>query len=90
MVAAIGGNPIAKARAAEALSENAQREVSMLQTQLSNEPDDSSLKGLLKTKLAIAAHLVSLAKIFFEEAIQQQKADQESTKATIQLANAAR
>ena len=90
MVSAIGANPMAKASAANRLLNDAQNEMSDLQAQAINEANGSPKKSLLISLIARAATIISLARTFFEEAIQQLRSDQEATKATHQLANAAR
>ena len=90
MISAIGGNPMAKARAATALSEDAQREMSNLQSETENEAVGSPRRSLLISLMTKAATLTSLAKLFFEEAIKWLLSDQQSTKATHSLANAAK
>ncbi|MBI1858267.1 MAG: hypothetical protein HYR97_04045 [Candidatus Melainabacteria bacterium] len=91
MMSAVGNaNPMAKARAATALLNNAQSERDSLETQANAAVQGSPLKEYLLTKLAQASTIISLARMFFEEAIAQQKRDQESIAATNKLAEPAR
>ena len=90
MSAAGNANPMAKHRAANNLLNNALEEKASLDNQANAAVQGSPLKEYFLTKAAQAAVLVAMARQFIEEAIQQQKADQQANRDTHKLAEPAR